>query len=203
MPTLWRGIRVDRDITDRRTKAWRLKNYCFTMRIQALEDVMKSWSDLLNKMEIPFILNQSIVLGIHRNGKIFPNERVMEFAVIGDDLTPDKLKELKENKDYGYHYESSHIVPIGLLYFRDLELQPIYFKNGKALYNLLEDDCLVYDEDLLRKENWEQIEYKENTYNVPKDREKFLTQAYGDWKTPNPSYNWKNDAKNRMKWDII
>lgn len=173
------------------------------MQIKELEEIMQRWKGYFKELELDFILNQSVVLGIYREHKLFVGERVMEFAVIGDDLTEAKFNSLRYDSKYKFRHEGEHAAPHGLLYFRDCELQPIYFKHGKGVYNLRGSDCLVYDEELLKKENWGTLPYKGELWKVPGNVEKFLEQAYGDWKTPKPSYNWVNDANNRMNWNDI
>jgi hypothetical protein len=203
MQKMWHGIPVDSDLTDRRLAKYKDLVKWFAMKRESLEEIMFRWKGWLDELKIPFILNQSIVLGLYREKKLFESERVMEFAVLGEDLTEEKLNELKTNKKYQFQYESTHEAPIGLLYFRDLELQPIYFKNGKGVYNLLGNQCLVYSEDLLKKENWASLPYKGIDWPTPRNIPEFLTQAYGGWTVPNKSYNWQEHANNKMLWEKI
>jgi hypothetical protein len=201
MQKMWHGVPVDSDLTDRRLKKYKDIKKWFAMKRESLNEIMFRWRGWMDDLKIPFILNQSIVLGLYREQKLFESERVMEFAVKGEDLTEEKLKELKTNPKYQFQYESTHSAPIGLLYFRDMELQPIFFKNGKGIYNLLGDQCLVYDEDLLK--NWSSILYNGECWNAPNNIPEFLTQAYGDWTVPNKGYNWQEHAHNKTVWDNI
>jgi len=172
------------------------------MTIEDLNTAMLRWRKIFEDLHLPYILYQSTVLGLVRNGKLY-EERVAEFAIDGNDLTDEIYTKLKITEDYQWRNENPHKAPHGLMYFRDCEIQPIYFKNGKGIYNLLDDRCLVFSEELLKKENWETISYKGLDWPTPAKREQYLEEAYGDWKTPKPHYNWQTDANNEMKWDKI
>jgi hypothetical protein len=201
MQKMWHGLRVDPGIISK--KQYGMLQDWMDMKVNLLEEIMIKWRDFMKELDIPFILNQSVVLGLYREKRLFEGERVMEFASIGEDITKEKLNELETNPKYQFRCENSHETPHGLLYFRDLELQPIYFKNKKAVYNLQADKCLVYDEELLLKKNWSTLPYKGEMWLVPGNVEKFLEQAYGDWKTPNKSYNWQQHAHNKVVWKNI
>ena len=170
------------------------------MNPSELDGVLLKWRANFEELGLPFIIYQSMCLGLIRNGKFF-NERVAEFAVLWDDVRGclDKLKSPK----YGFHNENPHVAEAGLLYFADCEIQVVCFKNNRAVYNLYGDYCLVFDEELLKRDNWTTYRYLDLDWNLPGNPEKYLEEAYGDWRTPKPDYHWQRDAHNLKKWDEI
>lgn len=171
------------------------------MTTEELNFAMLKWRKIFNDMGLPFLLYQSVCLGLVRNRELLP-ERVMEFAVLGDDLT-DHLYDrmVTEGKMI---CENGHHTPHGLMYFDDCEIQPVYFKNGKAVFNLRGDDCLVYSEALFKHENWSTVRYMSLSWAIPGNTEQYLTEAYGfDWRVPHEKWSWETNAPNRTTWDKI
>jgi hypothetical protein len=138
-------------------------------------------------------------MGLYKNGKFF-EERVAEFAVIGTELEK-HIESLRNDPKYQYASENPAQAPTGLMYFADCEIQPIYFKNGLAVYNLYHNDCLVYSEDLLKPENWTVYRYLDMDWNLPGNMERYCAEGYGpNWREPRLSYNWQRDANNKRNW---
>ena len=172
------------------------------MNIEELNKVLLGWRGFFEELNLPFIIYQSMCLGLIRNGTFLP-ERVAEFGVLYDDVLP-HLDKLKTDPKYGFDHENEHLAPAGLMYFNNAEIQIVTFKNGKAVYNLYKHQCLVFDEDLLKRENWTTYRYLGLDWKLPGWPERYLEQAYGkDWRTPYPTYHWQKDAPNLVGWDEI
>lgn len=171
------------------------------MSPEELLEVTKRWKGFFDEMGIPFIIYQSMVLGLMRNGFFF-NERVAEFAVLGEDLEP-HIEKLKTDPRFAFQAEYPHSAPHCLLYFPDCEIAPIYRKNGKAVINMTDSTCLVFGEYLLDKSSWATFSYMDYDWPIPHNTEQYLTEAYGDWRIPRPNYSWSKDARNKMGWDEI
>ena len=167
------------------------------------DQMMLKWKKILDDLGIPFYLNQSNCLAIYRDGKNFDENRSIDLAVLAEDLTTEKLNRLILD---GYIFsENSHMDEIkrGLMYFEEakVELQPVYFTNGKAFYNLNGPECVWWPEEYLLKENWEKIKYLDIEWNIPGQTDKYLAHTYGeDWRTPRKEWYWANDAKNVVKF---
>jgi hypothetical protein len=143
-------------------------------------------------------------LGLFREGHFFESERVIELGVLDEDLTEEKFAALITEKKLAnchidFHRENEHVSHRGLLYFHDLELQPVQFKNHKAYYNLAGPTCIWFPEVYLLRENWGKIKYLDQDWNVPGNLPAFFQQTYGDWKVPR-SFAWTTDAQNRCAY---
>jgi hypothetical protein len=169
---------------------------------EKLDVTLLKWRGYMEELELPFYINQSCALGIYRNGSLFPNERVVEFGVLAEDLTENKYHALTTGSKYDFHRENPHMAPMGLLYFHDLELQPVFFKGDKAFYNLTESIGIWFPQEYLKKENWGKIKYLDMDWNVPGNIEKYFECTYGDWRIPK-SFIWANDALNKITWEQL
>ena len=170
------------------------------MKGAELDATLLKWRGYLGALGLPFVIYQSMCLGLIRNGEFF-DERVVELAVLWDDVK-DKLDALMA-PPHQYTHTNAHAADGGLMYFKDAEIQVVCFKNGKAVYNPLDSTCLVFSEELLKRENWTKYRYLDLDWNLPGNPEQYLTEAYGDWRTPHPGYRWYTDANNLVSWGEI
>ena len=163
---------------------------------------MLKWREILDTLDIPFYLNQSTAFGIYRDGENFENNRSLDLGVLGSDLSIDLINELTITGHVSSEQSHEREVKFGLRYFEDafVELQPVFFKNGKAFYNLHADLCLWWPEEYLLKEKWGKITYLGLEWNIPGQIEKYLAHYYGDWKTPKDSWSWTSESKNLVTY---
>ena len=171
------------------------------MNPEELLATTKKWKAVLDELNVPFIIYQSMVLGLMRNGYFF-HERVAEIAVLGEDIEP-HIDALKADSRLAFQAEHPHAAPHCLLYFPDCEIAPIYAKGGKAVINMTDSNCLVWGDYLLDKSDWTTFRYMDFDWPIPGHTEQYLTESYGDWRIPKPNYAWARDARNIQGWDEI
>lgn len=150
--------------------------------------------ELFEEAKIPFLLTGSTLLGIYRDKNPLG---LIEIAVLRKDLTKKKLNALK--KLYPFEMRGSGtMVDISIMDFdfvRRIEVQPIYFLGAWAYKNLRDSECLIWPKHMYEK--WDMLEWEGQTWNIPSDVEKWLTFYYGDWKSPNGSWNWAKASNYR------
>jgi len=109
---------------------------------------------------------------------------------------------MKADARLRFQYEEKHLAPHGLLYFVDCEIQCVYFKNGKAVYNL-GGRCAWYSMRRCSARRtgrltgiWTWIGTYPGTREVSGASLRRLEDAQ-------PAYSWTRDANNKANWDEI
>lgn len=162
------------------------------------EETMLELKEFLDKIELPFLLTASTLLGIYRDKTTLGR---VEFSFLIKDFTPKKQKKLFKNGKFKKRASENPLFTIIDYHGKELiEIQPIYQIGDICYKNLSEDDCLVWPSYLY--ENWKKIEFIGVEWNMPSDPEKWLEIYYNDWKTPRDKVDWQKAPNYKMLDEI-
>lgn len=183
---------------------------------QQSEQALREFKQILDGLEIPFCLFLGTALGAYRDGTYCPgDENDMDLAI--DIKYFDRLSSIKRAvKEQGI-FEHNHdfinddkISPevsfvkrhgrdVG--YYSKVDLFFISEIEGKKCWRFyLEDDPNNTLTKYFNKkywDTWDKVTFFGAEYNVPGYIEEYLTDNYGDWKTPihRRDWDWKSDNK--------
>ena len=153
------------------------------------EETVEKAKEILDGIELPFVLFGSTLLGIYREDK--PIGSILEFVILKDDLTDAKMEALKQ---CGYYHGWRNgnvgisIIDLEKLYDGMFELHIFRFTDKYAYLNLTSDEVLFYPKEMWLRENWGTLNWRGKDYHTPKNVEEYLELQYGkDWKTPQES----------------
>ena len=156
------------------------------------DDLLETWDDACNELNVPHMLIYGTALGFYRDGGYITGDNDIDTRVI---CNKEKWKELiKRLKGkgiiqtshpggWGFHKHGIHMAierseKVGIIIWDngwEFKIQPLYHK-------------------------FDTIEYKGRKYNVPHPVEKYLENRYGkDWRIPNLKWDKKSAAPPRIK----
>ncbi len=179
--------------------------------------MLKESCEILDRSNIPYILEGGTLLGIIRENRLLPWDNDVDLTI-----TEEHFKKLKRSfwkfrlKGYGVKIKKSlkdiphfpkgtvRIVKIRSRWsiFRGYSLVDIFVKRkvGQQYFwtvgirkPVLKSAPSHYYENLI------QYDFEGCKYSVPERYEDYLTYRYGDWKTPVKEYNYRKDDKAIVK----
>jgi len=163
--------------------------------IRNLEDFARA----ANELGIPFMLMEGTLLGAYREKDFVVNdENDIDLGIHEEHFSKyDAL--IMRLKDFGF--TMTKLVKIGDeihggAFVRGANhidiMRMVVVKNQTINYGLMGKLYYKYTKDVF--DGYSEINFHGNTYKTPKLIEKFLTQRYGDWKTPVAlkNYSWKH-----------
>ena len=167
-------------------------------------------ADILDDIGIEFFLNAGTLLGAVRDKKFIESDRNVDLAMVQENLIP-IAKELGSRLiEKGIKIEvidhrhkrpwNGSIYAIKFRGYGEHGELPAYIKiKGKrAIPSHLSDHWLVFTARFL--EELDEIEFYGRTFKIPKDANGFLTETYGDWRTPTKLSNVIYPCKKPDSW---
>jgi phosphorylcholine metabolism protein LicD len=169
-------------------------------------------TNVMEKFDIPYVLEAGTLLGIVRENRLLPWDDDVDITITRHDS--DKfLRNLDAFRKLGYKVRVKRYQR-DLKYFKKGELRMIKIKHFSLPF-FQSDVCVdVFVKKLIGDEYYwtvgvhkpvlksvprrfyeerGKLEYRGKTYSVPADYEGYLTEHYGDWKTPKKDWNFKFD----------
>lgn len=169
-------------------------------------------TNVMEKCDIPYVLEAGTLLGIVRENRLLPWDDDVDITITRHDS--DKfLRNLDAFRKLGYKVRVKRYQR-DLKYFKKGELRMIKIKHFSLPF-FQSDVCVdVFVKKLIGDEYYwtvgvhkpvlksvprrfyeerGKLEYRGKTYSVPADYEGYLTEHYGDWKTPKKDWNFKFD----------
>lgn len=139
---------------------------------------------LLELQAIPYCLSGGCLLGLVREGDFIGNDTDIDIALVesGHFMLPSHFKLIRKAFDgsvvhqRAYIHEPTNII-VDIQHYRDT--------GDDSYYYVSELGSLIHPKEWLDEKST--IEYKGTTYYAPSDIDAFLTDWYGDWRTPNPN----------------
>lgn len=153
---------------------------------------------LLDNADLEFFLVGGTLLGLVREGDLMEHDKDVDVAVFLEDLTEDKIAKLKGYKQFKAE-SKSQVSSSGHLAFNIdgmfVDVFP-YKKIGERRYNNPSGLCgLWWPENLIGKP-FGRLWYRGIEWNVPCQKEDFLTHMFGDWKVVDKEFGWRAKSLN-------
>lgn len=178
----------------KKSKKGKLTGYSDELAAQALKDLKR----VMDKNDIPFFLISGTLLGCIREGKLLGHDKDIDVGV-WDNYDYEQLATILGESGYFY------IVPTRTKHFVMLR-----HLNGIAI------DVFIH----YREENdywhagvkikWHNSPFElikrnflGNDYLIPKDYDRYLTENYGDWKTPKTDFDSAFDTPNMEVYNRV
>jgi len=171
---------------------------------EVAKTMLRKVTDLLDKLEIGYVLSFGTLLGIVRENRLLPWDSDLDISIDYKDL--DKfVKNKKEIWRIGYRTRMRHfdkdigpfkkgdirIIKVQtrkLFFLKDKGLLDIFIMrniDGEYSYMVKKDQTFVQKVIPLEyQDNKTKIEFNGKLYSVPEKYEEYLEYVYGDWKTP-------------------
>jgi phosphorylcholine metabolism protein LicD len=193
--------RKSRSIGDKKYK----QNKLTGKFLKQAESILIEITSFLEHHHIRYWLDFGTLLGIYRDGALIPWDNDADISIHGDDV--EILWKVKSQLPFKYRlsprYNSTKWIPgkyrvFKLKYWYQ---KPLRFLKRKELHI---DIFVKYKVDNYYywiscgspkrvkshyHDTSESINWHGNTYNIPSDTKKYLTELYGDWKTPIRNYD--------------
>lgn len=167
---------------------------------QAIENLYAA-KEVLDELGLTFWLEAGTLLLAYRDNKV--DETDIDISVYDINKVIDNLDKFYE-KGFELYHQYDHptglATEISLLRNRiKLDIWTKEFRDGQGWwlsYNLKDENPYIphhVDEKHFKK--LDILDIWDNKWNIPSDTEEFLAAVYGDWKTPNPNWEWWKDPK--------
>lgn len=173
--------------------------------LKQTESVLFDITSFLDQHQIRYWLDFGTLLGIYRDGALIPWDHVADISIHSDDA--ETLWKVKSQLSLKYRlsprFNSTKWIPgkyrvFKLKYWHQ---KPLRFFKRKELFL---DIFVKYKVDNFYywistgapkrvkshyHDTLESINWHGNTFNIPSDTKKYLTELYGDWKTPTRNFD--------------
>lgn len=151
----------------------------FSMERLEGKDALSVLLDGLSHFQQPYWLSAGTLLGLEREGRFLPHDTDIDVAVRGGeavqlskDYIPIRFVDTDKPMQRAYLHRPTNII-FDIFHYYDID-DKIYNQQEKG--SIYRTKSLV--EPLVEKE------YLGHTFSVPNDIDKYLTEWYGDWRTP-------------------
>jgi hypothetical protein len=155
--------------------------------------VIRDISDALGKAQIPFFLAAGTALGIIRDGRPLDHDNDIDIGIFEEHWNRDKLIEIFRNHA-NFDFDPPHpkSTKIGLVHRGGAAIDIFrFYKEGESIY---------HDAVFVRWKNSPFKVVKRRTasadYFLPEDENRYLSENYGDWRTPDSSFDAFVDGNN-------
>lgn len=166
-------------------------------------------SNIFDKHDVDYFLQDGTLLGFYRDGNIFDHDEDTDMGVMHSTFNPRVFKSLysagfRLDGVFGYVHDSLEVgirrngvkTDLFFHYIRDDKQYHCAF-GGPPEYNLRID--YVYD-----IFNTKRVNYLDYNFSVPSDELKFILTKYGEgWSTPVKVWDWAHGPKNHIQTDIV
>jgi hypothetical protein len=172
-------------------------------RAEAAINNLKDVKKILNKEGIVFWLEAGTLLLAYRDKKI--DETDIDISVYSTlNLIPIMDKFTNEGFEVHHILGSGEATEITLE--RDgvkLDIWPKLFRDGQVWWAAYSDRPIPQHVDERHCRTLDTLEIWGEKWNIPHDVEGYLEANYGDWRTPNPDWNWAVDPISiDYNWEI-
>jgi len=179
-----------------------------------------------NSLKVDYFVTGSTLLGIMRNGKLIKNDREIDLAMLGEDVTPELIEKFRSDnwflKEYQGREKHGLIIlapntPVadnvvakeasqgsfGKISDAKVTLTSYWQKKGVYYTEIAIDDCILTDKRDYNKSKWKTMICYGVKFKIPEDAKRHCKAVYGkDWMTPNPNWHWKHN-KNYRRWEDL
>ncbi len=160
-------------------------------------------TSILEKENIPYILDYGTLLGIVREKRLLPWDTDLDISIDYDFVKAFKKIRWKiwlkgyrtriryyEKDVFGFKKGSVRIIKVQtrkFLFFRGYRLMDIFTKrkiDNQHFYTVYRTPYVLKSVPAKYYDNRTKIEFDSREYSVPEDYRGYLSYVYGDWKTP-------------------
>lgn len=166
--------------------------------------VLKKVNICFSELNIPFWLHGGVLLGAVRENNFLPHDTDIDIGILfknkSENMHNCLLKHGFKKKQTLYNIEQNIIEDTYI--FNDIGVDIFcYFENETKMwtyaFSCIEKGTSWNGNINILKYTWEKfnlekINFAGGDYNIPSPPEKWLTEAFGDWK--NPKQNWSYDS---------
>lgn len=157
-------------------------------------------SDISNALEfagVPFFLCAGTALGIVRNGQPLDHDSDIDIGVLEENWNRDKLIEkIRNNPNFRFDIPHPRNSKIGLIHRNGASIDIFRFYR--------ENDLLWHDGVFVRWKNspfsLKFVEINGCKVQIPDPYDQYLTENYGDWRTPDPNFDAFNGPNTEITW---
>ncbi|MEM9585185.1 MAG: aminotransferase class V-fold PLP-dependent enzyme [Pseudomonadota bacterium] len=147
-----------------------------------------------------FFLVSGTLLGAIRDGTFISSDYDLDLGFFDHELSIDDLRKLFiDNPNFAIDERSTTEFKLGLTHSSGLEVE--FFLHE------IEDDHFVLKTDIhswyYSKFDLKQSDFLGVTVNIPDDAERYLTENYGNWRTPTAYFDFSFDTPNRVYNDNL
>lgn len=158
--------------------------------------------------EIPFVLMAGTLLGFHREKDFISFDKDIDLGIIDRAYRPELFQRLIDN---GWGFETLYLTLLGGYEYTfkkgNIKIDfyvlhkvehgywhAAYYWGKKENINGIWQDVPTMIRYNYSVKSFHPVEFKGHDFLVPENIEKHLAENYGDWKTPNPKYNYVTDS---------
>jgi len=164
---------------------------------EQLDKALLQAGEALDKIGIPYFLFGGALLGLIREGELFPDDD-LDFACMAKDITPEIKEKIKTHSNY--RTESRTVSEHGQLSFNFNEIRvdlfPMYEFKDRVYMNQISKTGLIWPRHHI--ENMGKIKYLGKEWKTPNDVEGWLKAYYGNWRERIEDWKWHEDSCNRI-----
>lgn len=160
-------------------------------------DVMKEGCQILDGLNISYVLSDGTLLGLYRDGELIPHDTDIDVAVVLPTDTGSIIREFIK-----------HDFSIGRFVLAYGQVRQIVFYKNETLFDIIfyqkvGDKVLAFNEkdfyfmhNANHYKNTSKLNCNGYAFSIPNDTEGWLAYVYGnDWKQPKPKpKNWREDV---------
>jgi phosphorylcholine metabolism protein LicD len=158
------------------------------------KEVLLEAKEVFDKLGLRFFLIYGTALGAVRDKGFIETDEDIDLGCFHEELIP-KIEELRDEfikrgfKVYGFSYPYGYTRALNiykhniLIDIRNFEYTP----SGRFLQRINSDRYDIAN--VFSFNDVEDIDFLGDKFLVPKDVKNYLTENYGDWETPDPSFH--------------
>ena len=175
-----------------RLTAWSSDNFPAAFGQQALEHV----DDVLSKHSIEYFLISGTLLGCIREGALLPHDRDLDIGVWLDDGI-DKIKTILITSGFFHLVETRSEELLKLRHVTGIAIDIFFHKrtHDEVTHSGVKT---VWHNYLFKLKD---IKFLGRTYLIPDDPDRYLTENYGDWRTPKIEFDCALDTPNAVVYN--
>jgi phosphorylcholine metabolism protein LicD len=180
--------------------------------------MLKDITNLLDELEIPYVLEFGTLLGIIREGRLLPWDTDLDISIT-DDVLEKLIKNKRKIWKLGYRTRIRYFKKeIGSYKAGDIRILKIQtrkffvFKNkglldifvmkreeGGHTFVVGETPSVLKTIPLTYHDTTTTIDFDDKTYKIPKLYENYLEYIYGDWRTPKKDWDFRYEGNVEIK----
>lgn len=155
--------------------------------------VIRDVAEVLNQAGIPFFLAAGTALGVIRNGRPLDHDNDIDIGIFEEYWNRDKLIEIfRRHAHFDFDVSHPKSTKIGLIHRGGAAIDIFrFYREGQSIY---------HDAVFVRWKNspFNVVERHKafSDYFLPQDEDRYLSENYGDWRTPNSSFDAFVDGPN-------